>query len=248
MIYIIAFLIFIIIAIILIIKLKSHLKLFNIVLILTGCLLIILGIASGICCINYYLTKKNFHSFDLAELKRQEFIIQTIDFKKFLIQGTENDNQSKYTNELQVYLISGQANICFKDIEKLKIDEESSDINTKTLRLNYNNPLKKIPFDIDIIISENDIYKVSSFNSESVDILGYKIDLIKPKMTQAEKVEVSKKYLKEEFEKQIIDNSSKKKLNESDLYQIFLTQLTEFITSMSDWKTVEVNFTNNRGE
>ena len=158
--YIIAFLIFIIIAIILIIKLKSHLKLFNIVLILTGCLLIILGIASGICCINYYLTKKKFHSFDLAELKRQEFIIQTIDFKKFLIQGTENDNQSKYTNELQVYLISGQANICFKDIEKLKIDEESSDINTKTLRLNYNNPLKKIPFDIDIIISENDIYKV----------------------------------------------------------------------------------------
>ena len=72
--------------------------------------------------------------------------------------------------------------------------------------------------------------------------------MIKPKMTQSEKVEVSKKYLKEEFEKQIIDTSSKKKLNESDLYQIFLTQLTEFITSMSDWKTVEVNFTNNRGE
>lgn len=191
-------------------------------------------------CIMYYLEKKNFHSFDLNELKRQELIIQRIDFKKFFVYGTSSENNA--TDELHVYHVSGHANINFKDIESLEIDTEKSDFTNKLLRLNYNNPQKAIPFDIDVVINENNIYKVQSFESDEITVGNFKKDLIKPEMSQSQTVEVIKKELQSEFNNQIIRTIDLKKLSESDLYQTFLKRITEIITSMSDWEAVEIQF------
>ena len=243
MIYGIGFGIFVVVAVVLGIVLKDYLNSIKFWLGLIVAFIVLFGI---ILSVSYYINK-NFRSFDLSELKRQELIIQTIDFKKFLIQATDVDNSataSKYTDELQVYLVSGHANIAFTDIENLKADEEASDISKKIWRLNYNNPKKTIPFSIDVIINENDIYKVASFESEPVNILGLKKDLIKPEMSQAEKIEVVKEELKKEFEKQIIDCSNPKKLEESDLYQTFIYRLKEIITGMSDYKDIKIKFEN----
>ena len=234
----------VVVAVILGIVLNRYLKSIKFWLGLIVAFIVLFGIIPSV---SYYINKKNFRSFDLSELKRQELIIQTIDFKKFLIQATDVDNSataSKYTDELQVYLVSGHANIAFTDIENLKADEEASDISKKIWRLNYNNPKKTIPFSIDVIINENDIYKVASFESEPVNILGLKKDLIKPEMSQAEKIEVVKEELKKEFEKQIIDCSDPEKLGESDLYQTFIYRLKEIITGMSDWENIEIKFEN----
>ncbi|MCQ2604386.1 MAG: hypothetical protein MJ215_05020 [Spirochaetia bacterium] len=173
-------------------------------------------------------------------MKRQELIIQRIDFKKFFVYGTSSENNA--TDELHVYHVSGHANINFKDIESLEIDTEKSDFTNKLLRLNYNNPQKAIPFDIDVVINENNIYKVQSFESDEITVGNFKKDLIKPEMSQSQTVEVIKKELQSEFNNQIIRTIDLKKLSESDLYQTFLKRITEIITSMSDWEAVEIQF------
>ena len=199
--------------------------------------------------IKYWWQKRNFQSFNLEELKRQELIIQTIDFKKFIVQGTDPDKANglekaliKYTDELQVYLISGHADVCFTDIENLTIDEDGSDYSNKTLRLKYKYPDKRrIPFDIDIIVDENDIKHVQTFESKEVNVLGLaKIDLIKPESTTEEKVQSVKSELKNEFERQIIGEG--KKLEELDIYQTFAKRLEEIISGLSDWEKVEIVF------
>ncbi len=200
-----------------------------------------------ICCIRYYLQKKNFHSFNLEDLKKQELIIQSIEFKKFIVHGTEMDAESTaHTDELQVFHVSGRADISFVDIDKLKINEDDSDIAEKILRLDYVNDKKKNPFEVNILISEKDVNKVASFESEPVKVqvgsFALQKDLIKPDMTQAEIVQNVSSNLKEEFERQITDGVDPKHLAESDLYQTFLKRLTEIISSLSDWESVEIRF------
>lgn len=206
---------------------------------------VLIGVAIGYNCINYYFEKQKFHSFDLAELKRQELIFQTIEFKKFIVQGTKiTTESSKYTDEVGVYFVSGHADISFTDIENLATNDEKSDIGTKTLRLDYNNPSRKIPFSISVVINENDIYKVASMESEPIDILGFQKGLITSEMSQSEIVENVKEELKKEFERQIFDGVKAKKLEDSDIYQTFLMRLTEIVIGLSDWESVEVNFMN----
>ena len=210
-------------------------------------LIVCIATPIAISCLQYYRIKLSFKSFDLAELKRQELIIQRIDFKKFFVYGTENKGKSsldKHTDELQVYHVSGHANVAFTDIENLEIDKEKSNIQEKVLRINYKNSQRATPFNISVVIGENDIYKVVSFESEPVNMFGFKKDLITPDMSQSQAVAIIKDELQNEFYNQIIRNDvDPKKLAESDLYQAFITRLTEIITSLSDWETVEVEFT-----
>lgn len=200
-------------------------------------------------CIRYHIEKKNFHSFNLEELKKQELVIQTIEFKKFFVHGTEMKGESsKYTDELQVYHVSGHADISFTDIDHIKINEVDSDINDKILRLNYQNDKRTSPFTVNIIINENDVNKVQSFESMPLtgEVFGFALskDLIKPEYSQAQIVEKIKEELKKEFERQITDSVKARNLDESDLYQTFLKRLTEIIKRVSDWESVEVKFTN----
>lgn len=251
MIYVVGFIIVAVFIIVFIKKVKSIFKPWKIALIIAGVFIGVFGISAGIYAIKYGIAKSKFKSFDLAELKRQELIIQTIDFNKFIVQGTEVPKKtltSDYTDELQVYFVKGQAKVLFTDIENLKMNEETSDITTKTLRLDYNNQTKQIPFTIDVAIADEDMYKVVNLESKTINILGFKKDLIKAEMTQREKVEIIKQELKKEFEKQIIDIKGKdlknnsKKLADSDLYQTFITRIEEIVTSVSDWESVEINF------
>lgn len=65
-------------------------------------------------------------------MKKQELIVQSIEFRKFIIHGTEMHAESnKYTDELVVYHVSGRAEISLTDIDKLKINEEKSDFQKK---------------------------------------------------------------------------------------------------------------------
>lgn len=212
-----------------------------------GIVIVISVSVIGINCIQYWSAKNNFKSFNLEELKKQELIIQTIHFKKFIVSGTDvqkTTEASKFTDEVHVYFVSGWADISFSDVENLKMDEVASDIMTGTLRLNYQNSKKKIPFSIDIRIEENDFYKVTSYESEPIKIGNYKKDLIKPEMSQSEKIGLVRAELEKEFEEQILNDTNPKKLNESDLYQVFIKRLTEIITGISSWNSVEVNFVN----
>ncbi len=227
-----------------IISVKTFIKK-NKVIYYVGIVIIILSSIIGICCLQYWSEKNKFKSFNLDELKKQELIIQTIHFKKFIVTGTDipkTTETSKYTDEVHVYFVSGHADISFTDIDNLKIDEVASDIMTGTLRLNYINPKNKLPFSIDVKINEDDFYKVTSYESEPIKIGTYKKDLIKPEISQSEKITLVKAELEKEFEEQILNDTNPKKLNESDLYQVFIKRLTEIITGLSSWKSVEINF------
>lgn len=227
-----------------IISVKTFIK-NNKVICYVGIVIIILASIIGICCIQYWSEKNKFKSFNLEELKKQELIIQTIHFKKFIVTGTDipkTTQTSKYTDEVHVYFVSGYVDISFSDIENLKIDEGASDIMTGTLRLNYVNTQKKLPFAINVKINEDDFYKVISYESEPIKLGTYKKDLIKPEMSQSEKIGLVRAELEKEFEEQILNDTNPKKLNESDLYQLFIKQLTEIITGLSSWKSVEINF------
>jgi len=195
-------------------------------------------------CIKYAIEKSKFRSFDLANLKKQEFIIQKIEFKKFLAHGTAQSN-NEYADELQIYHISGYANVSFTDIDHLEIDEENSDYDKKILRLNYKpSDNREIPFNIDVIIEEKDINQVANLKSKEFEIklLGIKHDFAKPGLTPSEQVAQAKEELKKEFEKQIIGNGSAKDLSKMDIYQTFLRRLTDLVSKASDWENVEVKF------
>lgn len=241
-------LIAIIVIIILIIKIRDAIETLPIKIGIVACIIFIV-LPLIVYPLRYWLEKRNFQSFSLEELKRHELIIQTIDFKKFIVQGTDPDKAkgiekalTKYTDELQVYLISGHADICFTDIENLSINEEDSDYKSKTLRLKYKYPDKRnIPFDIDIVVNENDIKHVQTFESKEVNVLGLaKIDLIKPESSTEEKVQTVKAELGKEFERQIIGDG--RKLEELDIYQTFLERITEIIAGLSSWENVEIEF------
>ena len=71
--------------------------------------------------------EQDFKSFDLSELMRDEFIIQTIDFNKFIVYGTEENGGTilddlffKYKDELKVYHIEGRTEVIFNEIDKLR--------------------------------------------------------------------------------------------------------------------------------
>ena len=178
-------------------------------------------------------------TFDLEELKKQEFIIQTIEFKKFIVQGTEA-SKSKYTDEVQVFHVSGKAQVFFTDIESLRINETDSDYAKKILRLDYAKKGGKIPFDVKILISDNDIQKVAHFESEEFSFLGIKKDLIKPEMSQAQIIAAVKSELKNEFYGQIARDISSSQSGELEIYRTFIAQLSKAIKSISDWESVEI--------
>ncbi len=196
----------------------------------------------------YFLQKKNFRSFDLDSLKTQSLIIQTIEFKKFIVHGTEQNDAdsalSAYADELQVYHISGTAEVSFDGMEKLSINEEDSDYENKILRLKYepSQASSKTPFSVNVRIEEKDVQKVAAFESEKIDFFGVKKDLIKPDMSQAEIVDAVKKELQAEFCEQILGGEQNSNLSELEIYQSFLARLTEIVRSTSDWQTVEVDF------
>ncbi len=240
MIYLISIIGAFIFGIVLLIKIKRILPLF--LLVVSAFVFVSAGYL-----IKYHLSIINFHSFNLDELKRQELVIQTISFKKFKVQGTEvplETATSKFTDEVSVYFVEGKAEISFTDIDNLKMNEEASDVSKKILKLDYNNQKAQIPFSINILIGEKDIYKVASMESVPLEVGVLKTDLIKPEMSQAQIVENVKNELQKEFESQIIDSINAKKLEDSDIYQAFLLRLTEIITGLSDWESVEINFMN----
>ena len=206
-------------------------------------------IASGVVIplVKAHFAKKDFREFDLEELKKQELIIQTIDFNKFLVQGTEakkQDSLAPYTDEISVYFIKGHADISFTDIEHLKMSKDASDYEKKILRLDYVNPSKKNPFAVTVRIDENDIYLVQSFESKELSAGFIKKDLIKPEMSGSERVRAVRQDLQGEFENQLLDfkKNNAKALEKSDLYQTFLERLSEIVSGFSDWKSVEISF------
>ncbi len=194
----------------------------------------------------YLIQKNSFRSFDLDLLKSQGLVIQTIEFKKFIVHGTGKNTggrvPSAYTDELEVFHVSGTAEIAFEGMEKLSINEDDSDYEHKILRLKYSSSEEKTPFSVNVRIQEKDIQKVASFESKKIDFMGLKKDLIKPDMSQAQIVEAVKKELQKEFYEQILGKGENPNLSELEVYQSFLARLTEIVRSTSDWQSVEVDF------
>ena len=116
----------------------------------------------------------------------------------------------------------------------------------KILRLDYAGGGKTNPFAANIIVSENDVNKVANFESEKLNTaigdFSFEKDVVKPDITQAELVENTRNKLRKEFENQLTDSVDPRNLSDSDVYQAFLKRLTEIISSMSDWETVEIQF------
>lgn len=116
----------------------------------------------------------------------------------------------------------------------------------KILRLDYAGDGKTNPFAANIIVSENDVNKVANFESEKLNTaigdFSFEKDVVKPDITQAELVENTRNKLRKEFENQLTDSVDPRNLSDSDVYQAFLKRLTEIISSMSDWETVEIQF------
>lgn len=204
--------------------------------------LLLLAIAFIIVNVLVYKHKMDtFKSFDLDALRRQDFIVQTIEFKKFIVQGTDVSSQSAlgaYTDEVQVYHISGTAEIFFTDMESLSMNETDSDYAKKILRLNYDKKSSGAPFAVNIVVSEQNIQKVAHFESKEFSLFSIKKDLIKPDMTQSQIVAAVKAELSSEFYEQIVGtNTPTEKL---EIYQTFLRQLSQSIQALSDWESVEI--------
>ena len=136
--------------------------------------LLLLAIAFIIVNVLVYKHKMDtFKSFDLDALRRQDFIVQTIEFKKFIVQGTDVSSQSAlgaYTDEVQVYHISGTAEIFFTDMESLSMNETDSDYAKKILRLDYDKKSSGAPFAVNIVVSEKNIQKVAHFESKEFSL------------------------------------------------------------------------------
>ena len=191
-----------------------------------------------------YFQRKNFKSFDLKDLAEQELQIQQIDFKKFFVFGTENKgNPGSFFDELQVYYVSGHAIISFVDINALEISSEDSDYKNKICRIKYKAD-KENPFKVTIIIDENKTYKVVNFESRTIKLKNFEIDLITPELTQAQIVARIKDNLQKEFEKQILPKTKNpNELEKDKLYQAFISRLEELIIEIEPkWKSVQVEF------
>ena len=188
--------------------------------------------------IAYYKEEKSFKSFDLKNLAQKDFIFQSIAFRKFLVYGTTGG--SDLTDELQIYYVAGEATLSFSDVDSLSIDTDRSDYAKKILRLNYAPAdSRKMPFDIAVLINENDIYPVADYESQK--FLGA-FDLVPRDKNEAMMIQQAKERLKTEFEEQLLSDMEKGSLSESDTYQAFLKKFTEMVRNASDWETVEIDF------
>ena len=188
--------------------------------------------------VRYNLRMKNFRSFDLDYLRRQDLVVESIEFKKFVVQGTDSEN--KYTDELKIFHVSGRAEISFTALDSLKTSAADSDWGNGILRLTYTNKSQKNPFDVRIVIEEKDVQQVSSFESEKIGLFGLEFDLVRDGLSQAELLESVRSELKAEFENQVFPEGGK--LAESEVYALFLRQLSQIVRENSDWKSVEIEF------
>ena len=196
-----------------------------------------------------FLRKKvienNFKSFDLSELLRDELIIQTIDFNKFIVYGTEEEQLNiineflfKYNDELKVYHIQGRAEVIFREIDKLRIVEEDLDYEKGICKIAYDSPDYKNAFTVKVYIENIEV--VQDFESEK--FIG--IDLKRPDQTQSKIIENTKNKLEEEFKNQITKGITKKNITSSDAYKSFILSLEKLVQNYG-YKTVEVAFEKN---
>lgn len=223
-------------------KIRDNIWIIGVALIL--CSLIWVGIPS----LYSSMSKKNFKQFNLAELLRDELIIQTIDFNKFIVFGTEEDFGSileeklfKYRDELKVYHVKGRAEVIFNEIDKLRVNEEDFDYEKGICSFVYEQPDYKQAFNVRVYLEEMEV--VQDFESEK--FLG--IDLKKPNQTQYEVIEKIQTNLEKEFHNQIVKGINKKNIANSDVYRNFILALQKMVEPYN-YKQVKVAFDNNRGE
>ena len=202
--------------------------------------------------IHHYTMMNAIQSFDLSKLSQEEFIFQTIEFKKFLPYGTNGDfsvvgsitqnSLSEFVDELQIYYISGRADIMFRHLDEkhLTINEENSDYDKKILRLDYHpDSPGTSPFDVEVAINDKDIYQV--YKKKSKEVLGK--DFVKADKAPNEVVDDAKEKLTAEFKKQLqTELADPKKLKNAELYQDFLKQFSKMVSAVSDWEQVEIDF------
>lgn len=194
------------------------------------------------------VSSKKFKPFNLTEILRDELIIQTIDFNKFIVFGTEEDFGSileeklfKYKDELKVYHVKGRAEVIFNEIDKLRVNEEDYDYENGICRFVYEQPDYKQAFNVRVYLEEMEV--VQDFESEK--FLG--IDLKKPDQTQNEVIEKIQTNLEKEFHNQIVKGINKKNIANSDVYRNFILALQKMVEPYN-YKQVQVAFYNNRGE
>lgn len=200
--------------------------------------------------IRHYKMMESFQSFDLSKLAQEEFIFQTIEFKKFVPYGTNGDfsvigsitlnSLSEFVDELQIYYVSGRADVMFRHLDEnhLVMNEKDSDYDKKILRLDYKGSGQS-PFDVEVAINDKDIYQV--YKKLSKKPAG--IDLVKADKSPDEVVADAKERLTAEFKAQLQSELAKpEELKKSELYQDFLKQFTKMVSAVSDWEQVEINF------
>lgn len=200
--------------------------------------------------IRHYKMMKAFQSFDLSKLSQEEFIFQTIEFKKFVPYGTNGDfsvigniklnSLSEYVDELQIYYVSGRADVMFRHLDEnhLVINEKDSDYDKKILRMDYKGAGQS-PFDVEVAINDKEIYQVYKKMSKKAG----GIDFVKADKSPNEVVSDAKERLTAEFKAQLQTELAKpEELKKSELYQDFLKQFTKMVSAVSDWEQVEINF------
>lgn len=191
------------------------------------------------------IREENFKSFNLSELLREELIIQTINFNKFVVFGTEENAGSilddlffKYEDELKVYHIEGRAEVIFREINKLRAVEEDFDYEKGICAFSYDSPDYKNAFTVKVYIENIEV--VQDFESEK--FLG--LDLKRPDQTQSQIIEKTKEKLEKEFVNQITKGITKKNIANSDVYKTFILSLEKMVEPFG-WQSVRVAFENN---
>lgn len=191
------------------------------------------------------IREDKFKSFNLSELLREELIIQTINFNKFVVFGTEENAGSilddlffKYEDELKVYHIEGRAEVIFREINKLRAVEEDFDYEKGICAFSYDSPDYKNAFTVKVYIENIEV--VQDFESEQ--FLG--LDLKRPDQTQSQIIEKTKEKLEKEFVNQITKGITKKNIANSDVYKTFILSLEKMVEPFG-WQSVRVAFENN---
>lgn len=197
------------------------------------------------CVILPCIQKENFKSFNLSELLREELIIQTINFNKFVVFGTEENAGSvlddlffKYEDELKVYHIEGRAEVIFREVNKLQAVEEDFDYEKGICAFSYDSPDYKNAFTVKVYIENIEV--VQDFESEK--FLG--LDLKRPDQTQSQIIEKTKEKLEKEFVNQITKGITKNNIANSDVYKTFILGLEKMVEPFG-WQSVRVAFENN---
>lgn len=202
-------------------------------------------------CVRYYKMKRAFKSFDLAKIAQEEFIFQTIEFKKFIPYGTDGESfLGEYADELQIYYVSGHADVLFRQLDEkhLVMNEGKSDYDRKILRLDYYpDTAGQSPFDVKVSVNEKDIYQV--YKKQAKKILGVinavsvVSDVAKADKSPDEVLVDAKEKLEKEFKDQLKTKvATADELKKSELYQDFLKQFSKMVSAVSDWEQVEIDF------